>query len=427
MSLFKITCFFKMIKNQWKPLSALTAMQNEKLKKLVNHAYNNVPYYRHLFDSVGLKPGHIQIIEDLRKIPITTKKNMQNLSLQEILSRNVDLQNCVHITTSGSTGRPLTLFYSKKDFSELNLNWIRPLLAHGVRPWSKKMEITGPHNIATRKKWYNYVGLWNSSAISIFKTPQEWVNHMHKYRPDILYGYSGSLKILAKYILDNQIPHANPRFIFGVSDFMDDDCRYLIYASFKKKIIDLYGAAEAGCIAWECNKCNEYHINMDTVIVEFLHGNMPVSPGNKGRIIVTNLCSFVMPIIRYELGDIGVPSEKNSLCNRQLPLMKIIEGRSDAFVVLPSGNLLSPMFFFGIMKPIKGIDNWRVFQEEKKCITIYIVPSKDFSSETIKNIKHRVNKHIKEKIEINIKLKKRIPDDSSGKVRAVVSKVSSPL
>jgi phenylacetate-CoA ligase len=427
MSLYKIRCFVDMMKNQWKSYSSLIEIQNKKLKKLINHAYDRIPYYRSLLDSAGCKPGEIQTFEDLKKIPTTSKEKIQSLSPQEIMSKNTDLQKCVHITTSGSTGNPLSLYYSKKDYSELNMNWIRPLLAYGIKPWHRKMEITGPHNIAVKKNWYNYLGLWNSSAISIFKTPQDWIDHMNEYRPDVLFGYSGSLKILANYILDNHPSHIDPRYIFGVSDLMDDDCRNLVYSSFHKKIVDLYGAAEGGCIAWECDECKEYHINVDTVIVEFLRENKPVSPGIQGRIVVTNLCSFAMPIIRYELGDIGIQSEKGILCGRQLPLMKIVEGRSDAFVVLPSGTLLSPMFFFGIMKPIKGIHKWRILQDKNRSLTIHIVPSKDFSTATIEQIKQRVKTNIKEKMDVYIQLKKNIPDDSSGKVRAVISKVSPPI
>ncbi|MFQ6082630.1 MAG: phenylacetate--CoA ligase family protein [Candidatus Aminicenantia bacterium] len=416
-----------MLKNQWKSLSELESLQNNKLQKLIHHAYNNVPYYRHLFDSVGLKPYEINSVEDLARIPITSKKQLQNSSLDEIVDRNVNLSKCVRITTSGSTGIPLRLFYTRGDFSTLNMNWIRPLLIYGVKPWHKRLEITGPHNISNKKKWYNYLGLWNNKMISLFKSPQEWVNMLHYYKPDILYGYSGSLKLLAKYVLDNEIININPKFIFGVSELVDDECRELIYKAFKKKLIDLYGAAEAGCIAWQCKICNGYHINMDTVIVEFLQGDQPASPGTHGRIIVTNLHSFAMPIMRYELGDIGIPSKEKSLCERELSLMEVVEGRSDAFVVLPSGNLLSPLFFFGIMKPIKEIEHWKVFQRDIKHLTIFIVPSKDFSSNTINHIKQRVEENIGEKMEIKVELVEKIPVDSSGKVRTVISQVKSPF
>ncbi len=118
---------------------------------------------------------------------------------------------------------------------------------------------------------------------------------------------------------------------------------------------------------------------------------------------------------------------KKTICGRELPLMKVIEGRSDAFVILPSGNMLSPMFFYAIFKPIKGIKHWRVIQADLRHINILVVPSEDFSSDTIDNLKRRVEEHIRENIEINVEIVEKIPPDPSGKVRAVISKVKSQI
>lgn len=427
MNIHTIKYFGDMLNNQRKSFSELTKLQNIKLQKLIHHIYKNNPYYHHLFDTVGLKPHDITGIEDLKRLPTTSKEQLQNTSMNEIVCTNVNLSECVRITTSGSTGLPLQLFYTQKDFSILNMNWIRPLLAHGVKPWNRKFEITGPHNISNNKKWFNYLGLWNKKGISIFKKPQEWVDMWRYYKPDILYGYSGSLKLLANFIIDNRITDISPMFVFGVSDLVDNECRAVIYTAFKKKLIDIYGAAEAGCIAWECEICNGYHINMDTVLVEFLQGDRSVSLGTQARIIVTNLHSFAMPIIRYELGDIAIPSEEKSLCGRELPLMKVIEGRSDSFIVLPSGNLLSPMFFFVIMKPVKEIKQWRVLQKDVKHINIFVVPSKNFSPDAINHIKQRLEETIGEKMEIKVEIVDNIRANPSGKVRAVISQVKSHL
>ncbi len=411
-----------MIRNQWKPFSELKKMQDRKLRDLVRHAYTQVPFYKDLLDSIPLKPEEIQKTEDLKKIPVTTKKQIQDSPLSRVISRNHLQSKCVEIKTSGSSGTPLRLFFERHDFSRLNMNWLRPLLAYGVRPWHRKMEITGPHNILPIKRWYNYLGFWRTRTVSVFKSPQEWLDLMNSYEPDILYGYSGSLKLLALHIQKNKMMHPDSRFIFGVSDLIDHECRELIYSTFKRKIIDLYGAAEAGCIAWECRSCEGYHINMDTVVVEFLSDQKTDSKEGQGRIVVTNLCSYAMPIIRYDLGDIGSASDKKTICGRELPLMRVIEGRDDAFIVLPSGERLSPMFFFGIMKPIKDIKQWRIYQDSDGRITVLLVPSPELSSITISALGQRIKANIRENIPLDIQIVDHIPMDPSGKVRAVVSK-----
>jgi phenylacetate-CoA ligase len=414
---------YRMRKNQWEPNSTLRKLQTDKLRKLIDHAYAHVPFYKQLFDSYRIKPNDIRQLEDLTRIPVSTKKHIQDAPLNSITSQIHRRSRCVRITTSGSSGTPLELFYEKSDFSCLNMNWLRPLLAHDVKPWYRKMEITGPHNISTSKGWYNYLGLWKSQAISVFESPQDWLDLLIAYKPDILYGYSGSLKLLAQHIKKHGFPHPNPRFIFGVSDLVDQECRELVSETFQKKLIDLYGSAEAGCIAWECPECEGYHINIDTVIVEFLNSQESNSIENQGRVIITNLYSYAMPIIRYDLGDIGALSDKKSTCGRELPLMRVIEGRADSFVILPSGIRLSPMFFFGIMKPIEGISQWRIHQDLTSSISVLVVPSKEISPQTILLIKKRIVENISEELTVEIKVVDNIPPDQSGKLRAVISKV----
>jgi phenylacetate-CoA ligase len=303
------------------------------------------------------------------------------------------------------------------------MSWIRPLIAHGVRPWHKRLEITGPHNISQHKNWYNYLGLWGKKSISLFDSSEKLVNAINEFEPDVLYGYSGSLKLLTKYIQAQVVEHKNPKFIFGVSELVDEECRELIKISFGKELVDLYGAAEAGCIAWECKICKGYHINMDTVIVEFVSGDSAVEPGASGNIIVTNLHSSTMPIIRYNLGDIGIASPEKPVCGNGMALLGVVNGRADDFIVLPSGGLLSPLHFFAIMRPLRGIDQWKVTQQDASHLKVFVTASMSFSSEQILKIKSRIQKNIPEEVYIEIKVVDHIPMEKSGKIRSVFSDI----
>lgn len=425
MTRLRILSFLEMLRNQWKSLSELEDLQSRRLRRLVQHASANVPFYGKLFRDIGLETADIRSLADLKNIPITTKEHLQGAGLEEITSRKVDLSRCVAVSTSGSTGLPLRLLFTKADYSRLNMNWFRPLLAHGAKPWQKKLEITGPHNIPRHKSWYNYLGLWNQKTVSIFDPAEKWAEEWRTLQPDILTGYSLSLKLFAGYVVAREIGDIAPEFIFGVSELADDGCRALIERAFGKRLIDLYGAAETGCIAWECPECSGYHINLDTVIVEFLKKGETVPPGTLGKIIVTNLSSHAVPIIRYELGDVGVSCLHQPTCGRGLPLMEVVAGRSDAFLVLPSGRVLSPLVFFAIMKTLSGIKHWKVRQPDTRRLIIQVVPSQGFSGQTREQIRSRVTEIIPEKIELEIEIAETIQPESSGKIRSVVSEVKS--
>ncbi|MBD3413072.1 MAG: hypothetical protein GF421_01405 [Candidatus Aminicenantes bacterium] len=419
----RLKYFFSMLQNQRLSYRKLREIQNRKLKALIHNSYYQVPYFQDLMDSVQLKPQQIQSPKDLQKIPVTTKKDLQSCDPSYLMDKRIKPSQCRQVTTSGSTGMPLKFYYSKPDFSRLSMSWLRPLLFHGVKPWHRKLEITGPHNISETKKWYQHVGLFKTQGISVFKTPSDWVRAWNAFQPDFLYGYSGSLKLFAKHIMEQGIENVNPKYIFGVSDLVDIQCREWIHSAFDKKIIDLYGSVEAGCIAWECSVCQGYHINMDTAVVEILKNGHPVQSGSSGNLFITNLHSFAFPIIRYDLGDIARLSESKPVCSLPLPLMQVIEGRSDAEIILPSGNSLSPMFFFGIMKPFENIIQWRVVQEQQNHLKIFIVPHSDFKRATLNLIQMRIQRNIEEDIQIKINLTERLRPDKSGKIRSVVSKI----
>ncbi|MCZ2845665.1 MAG: hypothetical protein O2U61_04100 [Candidatus Bathyarchaeota archaeon] len=417
--------FYRMLRNQWKSSSELEVIQNRKLRRLIEHVYNNVPYYRKLFDSMKLKPADIKTVHDLSKIPTISSKIYRIIPLEEILSKKTELNKCVSVSTNGTSGLPLKIFFTKNDYTQLNLNWVRPLLANGVRPWHKRAVFARPHILSEKKKWYQYLGLWRNQGISSFEEPDVWVAKLREYKPDVLFGYSTTLKLLAQFIKTKKITDIRPRIVFAVSELLDGECRELINDVFQAKIVDLYGAAETGCIAWECLTCSKYHLNTDTLIVEFLRGDQKVLFGSEGKIVVTNLHSFAMPIIRYELGDIGIASDKKALCGRGLPSMRIILGRSDDFIALPSGKLLSPRFFSAIILQVVGIDQWKVIQDDSGCLNILVVPSEDFLTKTVSQLKDRIVKNAGEEIQIHVRIVDEIPFEPSGKLRAVVSKVTN--
>jgi len=300
----RIQSFIRMTTQQRLTPKALHDLQHMKLKHLIQTAWNHVPFYQRHFEKAGIRPADIRDLSDLKNIPIVTRNEVQRAGLNQMLGGNIKKNRCIYMTTSGSSGKPLELYFNRPDFTKLNVNWIRPLLANGVKPWNRRMEITGPHNIQKRKRSYQNLGLFRNQSISIFKGPADWADFMRLVRPDILYGYSSSLKLFARHLLNSGNDDHKPEFVFGVSDQVDPDGRRWVREAFGKDLIDLYGAAETGCIAWECPICHAYHINADSVIVEIIKDGRTAEPGEIGRVVVTNLHSHSMPFIRYDLGDI---------------------------------------------------------------------------------------------------------------------------
>ncbi len=408
----------------WWRTPRLEKLQRERLRSLVRHACQNFPSYRERFRSCGLWPDEIATIEDLSRVPLTTRKDLAALRAMETSSEAARHAPGVTVRTSGSSGVPLVLRYRPGDATELNCTWLRPLFAHGIRPWHSRLEITGPHNFPSGGLAYEKLGLFRRHCVSVFEKPDSWLTAARRAGADYLWGYSGSLKMLARHIVE--VGHAAPRFraVFGVSDLVDPACRELVREAFGRPLVDVYGAAEAGCIAWECPTCDGYHVNMDTVIVEVLDGDRPAPPGVAGRVVVTNLLSFAMPIIRYELGDVAATSPNAARCGRGLPLIDVVEGRANAIVRLPSGRLLSPMFFFGLMKQFENnLRAWRVIQESGDRLSVLVVAVDGKANPA--PIADAIRRLAGEPIGISVVPVDALPHEASGKVRAVFSRLSA--
>jgi phenylacetate-coenzyme A ligase PaaK-like adenylate-forming protein len=139
--LYKI---YKYNKNSFLDSSELKKIQVEELKKVLQHAYNRVSYYKKIFDEAGIKPNNINSLQDLIKIPITSRKDIQGLSRQEIIARNTDINKCAKFRTSGSTGMPLSILIDRQDVLIRRLLFMRMYFADSRKIKDKVAIITTP-------------------------------------------------------------------------------------------------------------------------------------------------------------------------------------------------------------------------------------------------------------------------------------------
>ena len=404
----------------------LEEIQRERLVSLIRHAYENVPYYRRLFDSIRLRPEDIKGVADLRHIPVTDKAAMRELSVEEKTARNIDLNKCLKLFTSGSTGMPAHLYFTHEDFKVLDMVYLRPFLVNGLKFNYKRAFVMDPHGFETKSRWYHHLGLARYVNISCFLEPDDQINILREARPDFIHGYPSSLKLIAEHIIESRENGLRPKLVSTAAELLDKKGRGLIENAFGVKIYDRYAASEARNIAWECDEHNGYHINIDTLVVEFLKDGKNAAEEERGDTVITNLYSYAMPFIRYRIGDIGIPSERKCPCGIELPLMEIIEGRDEDFIVLKSGRVVSPMMVTGTLDHVPGIKQFRVVQEDMGTLTVTIAIEEGFDSNSIEGkVESALSAVVGSGMAIFCKVVADIPREPSGKVRAVISKVTN--
>ncbi len=416
--------FISLLLNQRKTQAGLRKLQEIKLKRLLNHAYENVPFYRNRYQKAGISPDDLAGLEDMDRLPLTFKQDLRVGPLEQTLAQGTDPDTCKTFSTSGTTGIPLKTYFSPYDSTLKNLGWIRAFWTSGLKPWQRSAVFIGKQQPNTIRSWYEYLGLWRRREISTWTETSAWIADLQGWKPHALQGYVMTLKILADEIKIGGHKGVNPKYIFHSSAILDQGSRMELEDTFGSEVIDIYGSDEAGCIAWECKQCQGYHLNMDTMIVEILKDDRPAQPGESGEVVITNLHSYAMPFIRYFQGDIVTLSEKEPVCGCTFPLIERIEGRTDDFITLADGRMISPHPVYHSIDPVPGILKWRLTQEDLQHLRLEIEPAPDFLPTTEDTIRKNFQTLFKAPFELEIVHRDRISIQPAQKFRAVCSKVT---
>lgn len=421
-SVNKLKLLHQSRKNQWLKPSELEELQTKKLRSMVKHAYKNTEFYHNKFRNAGIHPDDISTLNDLKKIPFTTKEELRQQKLESRLSKGLNISQCLVTETSGSTGIPLKIVYDEAadDFSKaINL---RSHIENGLKLRSKWVVFGDPHHYQ-KPRWFQKLRIYNAVQISVFESIEKHINIMSKFKPEVIGGYTSSIRLLAEAVKKNDIQDINPKVVFGTSELLGQETRKLINSVFDVEMVDHFGCVELNRTAWECSEHTGYHVDVDSVIMEFLENGENVSPGERGEIVYTGLYNYAMPLIRYRIEDIGIPSDEICPCGRGLPLMKVLEGRSDSFMQVPDGRIFSPIIWTLIIRKIPGVGQLKAIQEKKDLIRILLVKSPEFSQNTISRVESDVKEVMGQEIEVKVEVVNEIPKDKSGKVRASVSNV----
>ena len=417
---------FLLKKDQWRNLQELKKIQFKKLKSFIRYAYNYVPHYHKAFSSVGVKPDDIKSFDDLRKLPLVSKRDIQK-DYRSFVTNGIDVSKLSSRNTSGSTGMPLKLIsdpYPSPGSSKY------PFFECGVKLRDNFVTVWGR---ATSIRWGSkFTRLWGDISETIVPLfPEEkLINVLRQIKPDVLLTFPSVLLSLSSYDLSG----INPRLIFAQGEVVTSHCRGVVRKKFNVELYETYGSVEFGSIAFECTEHFALHILTDNVYIEVLdEDGEPVSPGERGEIVVTGLHNYMMPLIRYRIGDLGVLTDERCPCGRSWPLLKSVEGRSNDLIVLPSGRKISWLYlqrciFYDpvFQKNLFCISQYQLVQERLDRIVFKVVKGTNFDANLLVRIKNNIEKFFAEQgetMEVVIQVVEEIPMERTGKRRMFISKV----
>jgi len=405
----------------------LSEFQEKHLKKLLLHAYKNVPYYHRIFDEIGLIIDGRVNLSKFNKIPILTKDIIRK-HYKKLCSKDYTTKNWYYKESGGSTGEPIRIIqddvYSHwRDAAErfyyVNMLNIDEFSCKKIVIWGSWSDLFQSTK-GLKAKISNLVK--NTKLLNCLKMTEDdierYIQIINSYKPDLIRGYSSSLYELCRYAEKKNLKVYTPNIVIGTAETLTSEMREKIETVFKTKLFNFYGAREVSSIAGECKE-GLMHIFSFYNNIEILDGeNKYVKEGEEGRVIVTNLHNYSMPIIRFEIGDMAVLGPKRCKCGNLLPTLEKVTGRITECFVKEDGTTISPVFFIILFLGVyekRLFKKFQIIQEDYKKIKILIVPETNKDIPYKKDIEEKIKLMMGKDCKINWEFVDEIPKTKSGK------------
>ncbi len=403
--------------------------QRQQLQLILTNVFMNVPYYRRVYNAMGVTEQDIREIglDELSKLPVIEKQNIRDQP-DAFLSKKANPKKLHTYLTSGTTGTPLAIRWSTK----MQQTWAAAYEARcrrwaGVNYKMSRAMIGGrlvvPKAVSKGPFWrYNLIErqLYMSAFHISPQNAPRYAEALNKYRPDYLVGYASSHYFLAKLLNDQNIPVHQPKAVLTSSEKLTCEMRSIIQSVYQCEVFDAYSGVEACCLASECEFHN-MHISPDVGIIELLdEKDQPVEVGQPGQIVATGLLNYDQPLIRYKTGDWAALSTDPCPCGRSMPVIKDLIGRMEDMVIGPDGRRM--VRFHGIFVGLPKIIEGQVIQEDYSRFRLKLVVEPGFGDAEKQIIEKRFFERLG-KIDLYIELTDRIERTERGKFRAVVSKI----
>ncbi len=409
---------------QFDPPDVVRHRQLLALKTILKHAFATVPFYQRIWSAAGVHPQDVRSFADLRAFPVVTKADIRTRA-DEFRSTAYTGRALYTKRTSGSTGVPLTI-----QIDEPGKQWkyactLRSDEWSGWRLGQRVAKVWGNPDY----KHHGWKGRIRNALLdratyldTIHLTQDrihEFADALRSRPPGLLFGHAHSLYLLADTLKAEGRMGIKPNGIISTAMPLHSWQRATIEQVFQTPVTDRYGCEEVSLIASECEAHNGLHVNADSVFTE-IETNETTGP-----LLVTDLCNFAMPLIRYRNGDHVTTTTRTCTCGRGLPLIESVQGRDADYVVTPAGSLISGISLTeNFACRIGGTAQIQIVQEEVTHLRLRIVPAPSFGRDSREQIQSLVDELFGPRMKHEIELVETIPQEPSGKYRFCYSKVA---
>ena len=423
-------------RSQWWTRSQIEAIQLWRLQAMVAGAYDHSVYWRKRMDDLRISPQDTRSLDDIRRFPLMVKDDIR-LHREDMVWKKEGPR--IRLTrTSGSTNDGLDFYTSSNRESYVSAARMRGHQWVGVHPgdvevyfWGAPVELTAHDRLKQVRDWLTNTPLTYSIALTPEMIPK-YVATWARWRAKCIFSYVCSLALFARMARRQGVDLAVLRrrglkALVTTAEMLTPADRSFISEAFGVPVYDSYGVREAGLIGHECSHFT-MHTNDELILLETVDPHTLEPTQGEGELVVTNLCSHVMPIIRYRTRDIVTLSNEPCACGRSLRSIRVTGGRMHEFIVTRDGRWISCVAFLYVCKAIHGVDELQARQDTLGEVRVLVVPGRDFPRDGAKRVAEAVRQRLGNGGDrVLVELVESIPRAPSGKQRPVISKVAEDM
>ena len=428
----------KLERTQWQDEAVIRREQGRQLAQLAAHAVRTVPFYQRSRSELQAIVEHGFSDERWRAVPILQRQDAQAagaaLHTKALPAGHGPVGE---IFTSGSTGRPLRVLRSRMWGDYWRAITLRDHL------WQRRdldAKLAVIRDSTTGKYLYPEGGTgptWGSAeaalgargpavSLNLNEPLGRQVEWLARQKPAFLLTLPSNAEALATHCRSEGVAIPSLRQVITIAETLTPDARAAVREAWNVDVADIYSTREVGYLALQCPSGDGYHIQSEVTCVEVIDdAGRPVQPGEIGRVIVTPLQNFAMPLLRYELGDQAELGEPCS-CGRKLPVLRRVVGRTQQMIRLPSGERLFPLMSSGALRSLVASAPIKLFQLVQKSLDtleLRLVVDRDLSGDERAKLSTLIRKKYHPSFKVDISVNNTIERTKGGKFHDFVSEL----
>ncbi len=425
----------------WQPESEcldreeLAQLQLERLESTLNRVYLNVPFYHRKFNEIGFNPDDLRSLDDLRKLPFTTKNDLRENYPYGLFA--VPLREVVRVhASSGTTGMATVVGYSRNDIKTWSNLVARVLTAGGITK-DDVIQISFNYGLFTGAFGLHYgAERLGASVIPISSgNTRRQVQIMQDFKTTALVGTPSYAMLIADTMMEMGINRNSLSLKYGLfgAEPWSDAMRKELEGKLKIVATDNYGLSEVmgPGVAGECMERNGLHIAEDHFLVELINPDTlePVKPGEVGELVITTLTKEAFPVIRYRTRDLTRLIPEPCACGRTMVRMMRVFGRSDDMLIIRGVNVF-PQQIETVLFEIEGVaPHYQIVIDRNGALdetTVNVEVSESIFFDEMKKqseLKETIKKRLASELGISVEVKlveKKTLERFEGKAKRVI-------